>query len=110
MYDTIIMVMEMKIEETIKFVDENAIKKAKTVEEFRAALNVIANFVTLEHALNGTLQNYFKLLNECAEEIFSMKQKGLVISSAAFYQACKDKHDEEEREAARSRHYSSVGC
>ena len=100
----------MKIEELIKFIDENVIRNAQSAEHLKSSIEKVRDFLYLKGPIDEDIKNYLDLLIEGAEEIVSLKNKGIFLSSVSFFsESTRRRKEKEAEEASHSRHYSS-GC
>ena len=88
MYGTINLVIKMKNdtrESFIKFVDENVVGKAKTVEQFNESLGIVRRYLELKGELSEEAIKYLDSLISCASELISMRSKGIEFSTANLF-------------------------
>lgn len=69
----------------INFIDENVLGKSSTTEQFIASLEIVTKALELKGPLDLTVSKYLSDLRKSADEFISMKNKGIVFSTANVY-------------------------
>ena len=93
--------------EIVNFIDENVLRKANSIEQFRQGLDTVRNYLSLKGPLDDNTNQYLISLNECAQELISIRKKGFTITTDAFFPEKKDVElDEPTHGPTRAHHYS----
>lgn len=100
--------MKNEYTEIVKFVDENVLKKSDNAQEFTKSLGTVLEYLRLKGPVDNSIAKYIETLNDCSQELMSIKSKGLAFSTSGFFIEQKEVKKEEEA-PSRSYHYSS-GC
>ena len=94
-------------EELIEFVD-NILEKSKDAEEFSKNLGIVYQYMQLKGVENPETLTFLKNLNDCANEIMSIKSKGIKISISGFFpKKTMQMYNDDVIEQPKGRHYAS---
>ncbi len=91
--------------EIIKFVDDMVLAKSHNVDELADNLETVRRFLELKGPLDRNVLDYLDAIMRCANEIISIKRKGVKMSTDSFFQ---NKERREEIVPQRRYHYDSV--
>lgn len=97
------------IDELIDLIENSVLNKTQNAEQFQESIKTIINYLNLKGPIDNNTKNYLDMLVLCSDEIVSLKQKGVKVSTRMFFSSEPVKEDVITETADNSSHYT-YGC
>ena len=73
------------MEDIVRFIDENVLRKSSSVEEFNEGIKTVINYLKLKGPIDGPVKKYLEALVDCSTEIIAIKNKNVSMSTSSFF-------------------------
>ena len=106
---------ENQREELIQFIDNNFLEISDDAEQFKNSIKIAYNYFKEKGPIDSETEKYFENLINTADEIMSIKAKGIPVSTSSLFPSNKKEAEKPKEEttqntqSSQSNHYS-YGC